>query len=164
MKKLIAIVALALASTAQAQTPVTVTPVDEARTPTIFVGAGAGISPYATGQKYSGIGTLAIRIAGSNILSWSTLQMIPGQTTGATLRTGIGYVVRQQGRWGVTAIADAGVATGGTVTLGSFSGGGVVTYEVNQVQHLYITAGISIVAVTSSLVQPSFGIGFTKGF
>src|SRR5690349_18661592 len=104
-----------------AQTAPTATPAETA--PTYLLGAGASFSPYSTAptlkQRTSGIGVLAIRIGNSNLLSWSTMSMTPGDTTGATLRTGAGYTVSQQGKWSITAIGTAGVAFAQSVTLGT---------------------------------------------
>ncbi len=131
-------------------------------TPTYIIAGGVGYSPYTAGiTGVSGIGIFAVHIAKSNLLSWSTMQMVPGQKTGANVRTGLGYIVYQGGPWSLTAIADAGVAMGGAVTLGTFSGGGVLAYEFKP--KLYFTVGLSIVQVSSNLVQPSFGFGFAKG-
>ena len=169
MKKLI-IFALLLAAVLSAQTtpatpPPSITPDPlPATAPTFLLGASVGISPYATGTKYSGLGTFAVRIPGSNLWSWSTLQMIPGQTAGALLSTGAAYTVKVQGPWSITALATAGVATGSTVTLGTFSGGGVIAYQVSVKQNLYVTAGLTIQSISGNTVAPSFGIGFAKGF
>ena len=92
------------------------------------------------------------------------MQMIPGVTAGAILRTGAAYTVKRDGGWALHALVDAGVATGGAVTLGSFSGGGVISRCISQQHKLYLTGGLSIVAVNSSYVQPSFGIGLARGF
>ena len=140
-----------------------------ASAPTFLFGAAVGINPYATSGKYSGVGTFAVRIPGSNLWSWSTLQMVPGVTTGAMLSTGAAYTVKVQGPWSITAILNAGITTanpttGSGVTLGTFSGGGVVSYTVSEANKLYVTAGMTVTAISGAVVQPSFGIGLAKGF
>lgn len=155
------VIALAFACAAFAQT--STDPL-----PQFLFGTGETFSPYAATTSLAGktstIGTFAVRVSDTKLYSWSSLQMVPGVTSGAILTTGAGYVALQQGKFSLVAIGQAGISTTPNVTLGTFSGGGAAFYLLNAPNKIYLTAGMTVVGVSGNTVQPSFGIGIAKGF
>ena len=103
----------------------------------------------------------------TNFYSYTTLEL--GATT-ATFRTGAAYLFYQTGNWSLLALGDAGLLSGAaTPALGSFSGGGMVLYDVgNKVtkgaSHFYIAFGGRMIATATIGNQPVAIVSFGKGF
>lgn len=154
MKKLISL--MILSSGLWAQSTVT-------GLPQYMFGTGIAANPYATANswlnKVSSVSTFAVRISNSNVYSWSSLQMIPGLTSGAMVSTGAAYVAYQQGRCSLLAIGEAGLTVNTNVTLGTFSGGGALACAINKSGNLFGLGGLSITGISGNTVQPNFGIG-----
>jgi hypothetical protein len=98
--------------------------------------------------------------------SYTTLETT---ATAATLRTGIGYRFLQSGYWSAVALGDAGVLDGAGATLGSFSGGGLLLYDVGSRltkdgRHFYVAAGVRLLNITGQTVQPVGVVMLGAGF
>lgn len=137
--------------------------------PQYVFGAGESISPYSSADTFLGrtstVGTFGVRVSDSNLYSWSAMQMVPGIRTGAIVTTGAAYAVFQQGKFSLFAIGQAGLSVATAVTLGTFTGGGLVAYQVGApANQMYLTLGMTVTGISGNTVQPSFGIGFAKGF
>jgi hypothetical protein len=118
--------------------------------PDYFVGAGG-----STGSAVQGWVTFGARLASVNVLSLTTIE-IGGPSV---LRTGFATVLKTSGRMSLIALADAG-ATPVPPVNGSFSGGGILTYDVRGVTAI---AGIRVESVGSS-VSPVFYFGIGRKF
>lgn len=133
--------------------------------PQYYVGSGA-VYDYYGKTGFAGITSFAARISTSSVYSYSTLEMSRDQSA---LRTGAGYLFINQGNWSLMALGDAGVATGSGPTLGSFSGGGFLNYDIGArltegKQHFFISVGGRVLNTSSQGPQPIFTILFGKGF
>ena len=100
------------------------------------------------------------------LYSFSTLELTRDI---ATLRTGAAYAFYQQGNWSLVGLGDAGLATGTGATLGTYSGGGFLAYDVGGKvtkgnSHFYVAFGGRVLNITSQTVQPIFTITFGPGF
>lgn len=133
--------------------------------PAYFVGAGITYDYYGK-TGFAANTDIGIRIGSTNIYSYTTLELA---TTTSTLRTGAAYLFYQTGNWSLLALGDAGLATStSSLALGSFSGGGLMLYDVgNKVtkgsSHFYIGVGGRFIQTASLGSQPVFVLTFGKG-
>lgn len=152
--------ALAAAGSLAAQTDNTV-----GYAPSYFVGAGAEYNRYNTaGPAVAGWTTFAVQVGQSKVYSWSTIELTSATSTA---RTGAGYLFAQTGNWSLVALGDAGLAVSPVATLGSFSVGGAVFYDIGQrfnQGHLYLTGIMRVASITSNSIQPVFEFGVGKSF
>jgi hypothetical protein len=137
--------------------------------PQYVFGSGETFSPYSSAPtllgKSSTIGTFGVRVASSNVYSWTSMQLVPGVTSGAIVTTGAAYVAFQSGKFSLLAIGQAGLSVGSTVTLGTFSGGGLLTYQLGAAaNNTFLTFGMTVTGISGNTVQPSFGVGIARGF
>ena len=105
-----------------------------------------------------------MQVGQSKVYSWSTIELTSATSTA---RTGAGYLFAQTGNWSLVALGDAGLAISPVATLGSFSGGGGIFYDIGQrlnKGHFYLTALMRVAMITSNSVQPVFGFGAGKSF
>src|SRR5208283_1954114 len=134
----------------QAQTPDAVT-----YTPSYLAGAGVEYNRYNTaGPAMAGWTTFAVEVGQSKVYSWSTIELT---STTSTVRTGAGYLFAQTGNWSLVALGDAGLAVSPIATLGSFSAGGAMFYDIGQrfnKGHLYLIGVMRVTSITSNSVQP----------
>lgn len=140
-----------------------------AQTPAPFIPdyvVGTGVSYDYYGKTGFAANTeIGIHVKGGTF-SYTSLEMT---ATTATLRTGAAIIAKQVGYWALIGLADAGLATGSGSTVGSFSGGALISYDVGArvtkgVQHFYINVGARVLALTGTNVNPIFEITFMKGF
>jgi hypothetical protein len=152
--------ALAATGCLSAQAPTTVN-----YAPGYFVGAGAEYNRYNTAApSVAGWTTFAVQVGQSKVYSWSTIELTSATSTA---RTGAGYLFAQTGNWSLVALGDAGLAISSVATLGSFSGGGALFYDIGQrlnKGHFYLTGVMRVTVITSNSVQPVFGFGVGKSF
>jgi hypothetical protein len=136
--------------------------------PQFLFGTGVTASPYSSAPnflgKISSVSTFAVRVSDSNLYSWSSLQMIPGVTSGAILSTGVGYAAYTNGACSLLAIGTAGLTVNTNVSLGTFSGGGALACLINKANNIYILGGMSVTGISGNTVQPNFGLGIFKSF
>lgn len=145
-----------------------------ANLPQYFVAMGASYDKYATsGPNSAGWISGAISIGSSGMYSISTIDMTQ---TSSSLRSGVAKVLVRSGNFILLAHADGGITTGtisggsSGVTLGSFSTGGMIAYDLGGAikplkgQNVYVVAVVRVLAITSVSVQPIFEFGFAKGF
>lgn len=168
LKTLAVFCALALAAFAQTTPPATPAP-STAAFPQYVFGSGETFSPYSTAPtllgKSSSIGTFGVRVGQSNVYSWTSMQLIPGVTSGAVVTTGAAYVAFQSGKFSLLAIGQAGLSVGQNVTLGTFSGGGLALYQLGTpANQTWLSFGMTVTGISGNTVQPSFGVGVVKGF
>lgn len=132
--------------------------------PQFFVAAGGSYSHYTAPPVAAGWMTFGIKVA-DKTYSFSTIDMTP---TVATARTGVSRVLVQSGNVTLMALGDAGMATLGGVTLGSFSGGGLLIYDLagvnKRLAHIHVVALVRVVAINATMVQPTFGLGIGRSF
>jgi hypothetical protein len=156
----IVLAVMAAGNSAQAQTADTVT-----YTPGYLVAAGVEYNRYNTaGPAMAGWTTFAVEVGQSKVYSWSTIELA---STTSTVRTGAGYLFAQSGNWSLVPLGDAGLAVSPVATLGSFSGGGAMFYDIGQrfnKGHLYLSAILRVTSITSNSVQPVFEFGVGKSF
>ena len=131
--------------------------------PSYYVGTGVTYDYYGK-TGFAASTEFAAKVSGT-VYSYTTLELTAST---ATLRTGAAYLFSQTGLWSLLALGDAGLATGQGPTLGSFSGGGFVFYDIGSkvtkgVDHFYIGVGGRIIS-TGANPQPIFEVTFGKGF
>ena len=151
---------LVAAGCAVAQSPASVT-----YAPDYFVGGGAEYNRYnSAAPAIAGWTTFAVQVGQSKVYSWSTIELA---SSTSTARTGAGYLFAQTGNFSLVALGDAGLAISPVATLGSFSGGGAILYDIGQrlnKSHFYLIGIMRVTAITSSQVQPVFSFGVGKSF
>ena len=128
--------------------------------PTIYIGGGGEYNN--AGGGFAGETEVGVRIGTTPVYSYTTLEFAPKF---GTIRTGTAFVAFQRGNLAVLTLADAGLSMGSS-TLGSFSGGGMVMYDVGNrlnLGHFYIGLGGRLVATTSMGTQPVAVLTFGKG-
>lgn len=134
--------------------------------PAYYIGTGATYDYYGK-TGFAANTEVGIRIGSTNVYSYSTLQLTLATST---LRTGAAYMFYQTGNWSLLALGDAGLSTSSaSPALGSFSGGGIVMYDVGArvtkgLDHFYIGVGGRYVATSTLGQQPIATITFGKGF
>ena len=128
--------------------------------PDFLLAGGVSYDRYAEVPSVSGFGSLAIKLGSTPVYSFSTLELM---SKTATLRTGAGYLVKQSGNFSLIALGDGGIATGGGVTLSTFSGGGMLAYQIKKSLY-YVMAAVRIRSIGTVSVQPVFEAGFARGF
>lgn len=160
--RLLLLALLLSAAAAWAQAPPTLDPPpvgDFSKLPTYLVGVGAEVNPYGV------LTTLGVRIAKSNLYSWTTMDTPAQQlsTLGspapvqivASLRTGVAYVAAHSGACFLFFLGDAGFSSGvGSTTLGAYSGGGGVFCNSKAAPKLYVGPVVRAVKLSSTTVQP----------
>lgn len=139
--------------------------------PSYYVGSGVtynyyGGTGFAANTVFAAQSNLINSSLPKNLYSYSTLELTRAQ---AVLRTGAGYVFFNQGYWSLVALGDGGLATGSGPTLGSFSGGGFLDYDIGAklskgASHLYLGFGGRVITMSSYGVQPIPMITVGKGF
>jgi len=160
MKRLIVLFALAL-SPAFSQVPEAPAPFQ----PQYWIGAGTSYNYYATPSVAAGWISFGARVA-DRTYSFSTLDMTQTQ---ASIRTGVSRILAQSGPVSLLMLGDAGITTLSGVALGSFSGGGMLLYDLGafskRLKHVYATGVMRVIGVSSTAVQPVFevGISFSLG-
>jgi hypothetical protein len=170
---LAALVAMLLLATpmARAQTAST-TPA--ASTNAMFFGIGAEYNHYSTPATYATTADFGVKLAGTNFYSISTLEM---QQRTATVRTGVGYLLKHAGLVSVIATMDGGVTTTTTTTasgtttnapaialgnlaLGNVGGGVLVMYDLgtlnSKLANVHAVGGFREAAVAGTSVSPEF--------
>jgi hypothetical protein len=154
------LLAMAAASCLAAQSSDTVT-----YTPGYLTGAGVEYNRYNTaGPAMAGWTTFAVEVGQSKLYSWSTIELT---STTSTIRTGAGYLFAQTGNWSLVALGDAGLAVSPVATLGSFSAGGAIFYDLGQLLnkgHFYLTGILRVASISSNSIQPVFEFGVAKSF
>lgn len=156
---------ITFAGVAHAQTPVP--------DPQYFLAAGGSYNRYALDQPMAaGWLSGAVKVA-ANTYQITTLDLT--QTT-ASLRAGVAQRILQSGNFTLLLHADGGFSTGTgvgsspAVTLGAFSGGGMILYDLGglikafQGKQLYAVGVLRILGVSSAAVQPVFEFGVGKAF
>jgi hypothetical protein len=98
--------------------------------------------------------------------SYTTLETT---AAAATLRSGIGYTFLQSGNWSAVALGDAGIFNGASASLGSFSGGGLLFYDIGSRltkgdHHFYVAGGVRLLSIASQTVQPVGVVMLGAGF
>jgi hypothetical protein len=132
--------------------------------PAYLVGSGISYDYYGkTGFALQQ--TFAAKVT-NGLYSYSTLTNTQSQ---AAISTGAAYTVTQSGNWSISLLGTAGLLSGsGTPVLGQFTGGGVMMYDIGarlkSSHHYYVVGGVSILGVTSQVIKPIYGIGFSAGF
>lgn len=139
--------------------------------PQYFVGTGVafdyyGKTGFAAQTEFAANGCFLTNTCDkglSKVFSFTTIELTAQQ---ATMRTGAAYIFLNQGNWYLIGLGDAGLATGSGPTLGSFSGGGFIGYDIGSkiskgASHFLIAFGGRVIAITSQAVQPvpSFILG-----
>jgi hypothetical protein len=133
--------------------------------PSYYVATGVTYDYYGK-SGFAANTELGIRIGQSSIFSYTTLELT--QQT-ATIRTGAAKILFQSGNFGFILLGDAGLASGSGQTVGSFSGGGFLMYDIGSrvtkgLDHFYIGLGGRSLVLSGNTVQPIFEITFGKGF
>lgn len=132
--------------------------------PQYFIGTGVTYDYYGT-SGFAANTELGLLVK-PPMYSYSTIELT---RTVATLRTGAAWMFLQQGRWIGLALGDGGLATGSGVTLGSFSGGGILGYDVGgrltkDTSHFYVGGALRIISTGGQTVQPIFSLILGKAF
>jgi hypothetical protein len=136
--------------------------VDTAYQPQFVLSAGAGWNHYAAPQS-AGWMTFGARIA-DGTYSLTSIDMT-SQTS--SIRTGLSRVLIRQGYFTLTALGDAGIASGSGTAGAAFSGGGSVLYDISRwskVEHTYLIGTVRVLKTTLTEVQPVFALGIGKAF
>ncbi len=164
MRLIILAFAFRLAALAQVTTP------EIPYQPDYMVAFGGSYSHYETPPVAAGWLSVAVHVA-DKTYSLTTLDMTK---TTSSLRTGVARVVKQAGNWTLSLHADGGLTIGGvsvgtsSVTVGSWSGGGMLLYDLGGVSkrlgHTYAIGVCRVIAVTANRVSPVFEFGFGKSF
>lgn len=143
--------------------------------PQYFISAGGLYNQYALGGPTGSLFLSAsVKIAGSSNYSISTLDFTRNSSS---IRTGLAHILIRRGNFILMTHADGGVAvvakpstsTTTTNALGSFSGGGILLYDMGglskrfQNQGFY-SLGLVRVVYTSLGIQPIIEIGIGKAF
>ncbi len=137
--------------------------------PQYFLALGGSYNHYATPPQAAGFVSLSVRIA-AGTYSISTIDLT--QTT-SSVRTGLARILTQSGNFTLLAHADGGLTTGtigasSLVTLGSFSGGGMLLYDLKRVsprlEHIYLVGVMRLLAINATAVQSVFEFGIGRGF
>jgi hypothetical protein len=132
--------------------------------PQYWVGGGATYNRAAAPPTGAGWLSFGAHVA-DRTYSFSTLDMT---ATTSSIRTGVARILTQSGSFTLMALGDAGVTTIAGVALGSFSGGGLVLYDLGSVSKklagVQAVAVVRVVGVTATSVNPIFEIGFGKAF
>jgi len=118
--------------------------------PQYYIGTGVTYDYYGP-TGFAANTEFGVRVGNGDTYSYSTLELTRTQ---ATIRTGAAYAFLKQGRWLGLGLGDAGLATGTGVMLGSFSGGGLLGYDI----------GGRIISTGGQTVQPIFTITLGKAF
>ena len=132
--------------------------------PSYVIGSGVSYNYYGkTGFALQQ--TFAAKVS-THIYSYSTLS---NTSTTSAVSTGASYCPLTTGFTTICFLGTAGVLGGsGGPTLGQFTGGGTIMYDIGQKlksgHHYYIVGGLVIQNVTSQTVNPIYGIGFAAGF
>lgn len=157
------VVLISFFAAALAQTPAS-TPTTPESVPQYLVAAGGAYNYYSAPAVTAGWTSFAARVPDTNVYSFSTVDMT---RQAAAIRTGVAYLITRQGNWSLLALGDAGVATDAGVSLGSFSAGGVVAYDIGQKLkkgHFYLLGAVRMLKNASNSPQPVFEFGFGKSF
>jgi hypothetical protein len=134
--------------------------------PQYYVGFGSTYDYYgATG--FASNAQFGIRASSTlPLYSYTTMEFTSKKST---VRTGAAYVFYQVGNFNLIGLGDAGLSTGSGPTLGSFSGGGMLLYDVGARvtkggQHFYVGGGGRMLQTATLGPQPVFEFTFGKGF
>lgn len=130
--------------------------------PQYWIAAGAGFNHYARPQA-AGWMQFAVKASDNNYVTTS----IDMTAARATLRGGFTRILVQEGRIGLLAMGDAGVAVGDGTSGGAFTGGGALTYNISaltKVPHTYAVAAVRVLKISGTDVQPIFEFGIGKSF
>jgi hypothetical protein len=129
--------------------------------PQYWLGAGSSYNYYAAPPAHAGWISFAAKVA-DRTYSFSTIDMTQTQ---AAIRTGVARILSQSGNVSLLALGDAGLTTVNGVALGSFSGGGILLYDLGafsqRLQHVYATGALRVIGTGGSSVQPVFEIGLS---
>jgi hypothetical protein len=122
------------------------------------VGYGANESP-----RVSGLVSFGYKL-NANSYSYTTQQIIPSKGLILTsVRSGIAPIVFTFGRIVILGLGDVGGATSNTGgLLGAFSGGGIVTLNINKSKKLYLAGDLRILKIGNSTF-PTYSFLFGKG-
>jgi hypothetical protein len=160
MKTILAVLTLSFCVCSFAQTPA-------AADSTMVLTFGAGASQFS--EPHVGItGSFGVRVADGTYTLTSidagakydaaTKQLVQL----STIRTGIQRRLVNAGPLNLFAALDAGLATGAGATVGSFSGGGSVTYDLPKHPELFVYGALRAVKApgdTTGAVQTAFSVG-----
>jgi hypothetical protein len=163
MKKMIfaLVLCLVLSVAAAGQTSIG-TPDPPSQQPQFILLAGLGFNHYDTPQ-FKGELSFATRVA-DRTYNVSTLNMT---SKVSTITTGVARQFYSGQGFTMSAIADAGVATGNGNVGGAISGGGVLTCDLSKLSKVPGSFAYGAVKVAQSSlggVQPTFSFGFGKSF
>jgi hypothetical protein len=179
MKKLI-IAGLLTVMGVVAQTTPQAQPVSSV-TPSYFVSVGGEYNHYSSPAQGAATVSLGVGL-GSGLYSISTIEM---GVSNATVRSGIGYALKNTDTFSLIALMDAGITSGSmpvngqtaatapissSVSLGNVGGGFLVRYDLGNViksiagKGLNVLVGVRMAAVTSQGVQPEALISLSKFF
>lgn len=139
--------------------------------PGYLIGTGAEWNRYSP-QPYSVTTSLALRIGGSNVYSWSTLATPFARTPAggtpipSSMRTGAAYVFAQSagGNVFLFGLGDVGLSATPTANLAAYSGGLGLAVRIRK-SNFYLmplyraigAAGTSVQAVPELMLWYSFG-------
>lgn len=149
---------LTLAIAAWSQTP--------SSQPSYILGAGVSYDYY--GKQPAVLTTFAARVADSTYSLTSIETGTQAGQTAASLRTGIMRLLTQPGNWTLFVLGDGGITVNGGATLGNFSGGGGLAYDIGSrvkaAGHLYLTGIVRLTDITSQQVKPVYEFEIGKTF
>lgn len=168
---------MALAQTTAPTTPVTAStlPTGNVTTlPSYIFSVGASYNKYATPSPVSsGFISAGIQIGGPTSRFYSLTTIDQTQNT-ASIRTGAAYVLLQSGNFTLATHVDGGITTVNgnvsTAALGSFSGGGILLYDLGGLSSkfkgkgLYAEGVVRLLAVNGSSIDPCYEFGVAKTF
>ena len=131
--------------------------------------AAAGMAwNEAASPQLNGWATYA-RLIGKGVYSLSTYDISPVKIEGSTipslqaqLRTGIAIYMRQFGRLSIYGLGDAGIATTGDTTGGSFGGGGLGIVTLGKGWCVFVPIRLMRNNVTGTQVVYELGVGWGK--
>lgn len=130
--------------------------------PQYVLGAGAGFQTYSD-RIVQGWMTAAVRVA-ERTYSITTVDMTVER---ASVRTGMGYVLVQQGPWRLIGLGDVGIASGGGHAGGAYSAGGSLFYDISRwtrVDGTYAVGAVRVFGSSVASVRPLFEFGISKTF
>lgn len=156
-----------LVYTAFAQTATSVSSAVVPNLPTTLICAGASYNTNVKPSLAAGFTSISLQVGSSTSRTYS-ISTLDFTATTSSMRTGVAYAIVQL--HGVTLLAhtDGGVTTSSYAALGSFSGGGILTYNLGHkfkvLEKIYVFGVVRILVVSSTAARPVYelGIGFAK--
>jgi hypothetical protein len=133
--------------------------------PDYFLAAGGSYDYY--GNTPAGLTVFGAKVADKTYSLTSMDILSRNGNSAASMRTGILRLLTQSGNWNLGLLGDAGITTSAGVNLGSYSGGGMVAYDIGQLfkkDHFYLVFTVRIQSITSQQVKPVYAIAVGKTF